>query len=74
MTNTKSSAEYYLFSINHEKTLQNVLGVDVKSEMDSSDLLKSWLEYEKALPGKQELKCKGSDCKVTSYCTSADRQ
>lgn len=60
--------EYYLLSTNHEKHPPNVLGVAVKSEMDSSDILKSWLEYEKIFPGKQELKHKGSDCKVTSYC------
>lgn len=51
-----------------------MLGVAVKSEMDSSDILKSWLEYEKTFPGKQELKHKGSDCKVTSYCLLADGQ
>lgn len=66
--------EYYLLSTNHQKHPLNVLGVIVKSEMDSSDILKFWLQYEKNFPRKQELKQKGSDCKVTSYCLPADGQ
>lgn len=39
--------EYYLLSTNHEKHPQIVLGAAAKFEMDSFDILKSWLEYEK---------------------------
>lgn len=69
----------YLLSTDHERHSLNVLGVVVKSGMDSFDILKSWLECGKkkpqtTFPGKQELKHKGNDCKVTSYCISADGQ
>lgn len=40
-------AEYNLLITNHEKHPLNVLGVAAKSETDFSDILKTWLEYEK---------------------------
>lgn len=40
---------YFHLSTTHEKYPLNVLGAAIKSQMDSFDILKSWLEYEKTL-------------------------
>lgn len=50
--------QYYHLSTTHEKHPLNVLGAAVKPQMDSFDILKSLLEYEKTLQKSKEVTAK----------------
>lgn len=61
--------EYQHLSTTHEKHPLNVLGAAVKSQTDSFDILKSWLECEKTLQKSRSSNKKEMTAKeqVTAY-------